>query len=103
MGNITKIPSEAQDVLSRLSERISIARKARDWTQADLADRAGIGRGTLIEIEKGSPYVGMDSYMKTLWALNLHHDMDKVGLLESDTAAQQLMASSLPRRVRPRR
>ena len=57
-----------------------------------------VSRSTIIEIEKGSPYVAMGKYVTVIWALNLLGDLDKVAILESDS--HRLMASKLPQRVR---
>lgn len=35
-----------------IKNRIKVLRAERDWTQADLADRAGISRQAVISIEK---------------------------------------------------
>ena len=35
-----------------ISNRIKVLRAARDWTQADLAERVGISRQAVISIEK---------------------------------------------------
>lgn len=91
-------PIDVRDALQRLGERIAIARKAAEWRQSDLADHAGLGRSTIIEIEKGSPYVAMGNYMAALWALNILDDIEKIAVLES--ASHRLMASRLPKRVR---
>ena len=37
-----------------LGKQIKLGRKQRKWTEHELADRAGISRGTLQKIEKGS-------------------------------------------------
>lgn len=43
------------DATSLLGKQIKLARKERQWTEHDLADRAGISRATLQKIEKGDP------------------------------------------------
>jgi len=91
-------PIDVYDTLRELGERIAIARKAHEWRQTDLADHSGISRSTIVEIEKGSPYVAMGNYVTVIWALNLLGDLDKVAILESDS--HRLMASKLPQRVR---
>ena len=99
MTNINPpFPIDVRDSLQQLGERIAIARKAVAWRQTDLADRAGIGRSTVIEIEKGSPHVSIGNYLAVLWALDVLGDIDGIAKLESDS--HRLMASKLPRRVR---
>lgn len=36
-----------------MNNRIKVLRAERDWSQADLADRLGVSRQTIIAIEKG--------------------------------------------------
>jgi len=99
MANIKPIhPIDVRDTLRQLGERVVIARKAAGWRQVDLADRAGVSRSTLVEIEKGSPHVSIGNYLAALWALNILDDVDKIAALESDS--HRLMASQLPKRVR---
>jgi len=52
-----------------LSEQLVAGRKARGWTQAQLAERAGVSRRTLISIEAGH-----DCSMTSL--LRLFHSLD---------------------------
>ena len=39
--------------MAELSNRIRIAREARGWTQADLAERVGVTRKTINTVENG--------------------------------------------------
>lgn len=43
----------------RLAEAIRAARKARGWTQSDLAEAAGIGFSSLQRLESGKPFTRM--------------------------------------------
>ena len=42
-----------QDVRIRFGNRLRTLRKARGWTQAEMADRFGLDRSYLAEIEEG--------------------------------------------------
>jgi len=57
-------------VLRELGRRLERHRVARDRTQAELADEAGIGRATLQRIERGES-VQLTSLVKLLRALDL--------------------------------
>ena len=94
----TNYPIDVRDALYSLGGRIAVARKASELRQADLADRAGISRSTLVEIEKGSPYVAIGNYFAVLWALDVLGDADKIAAIELDS--HRLMASKLPQRIR---
>ena len=98
MRNTTPTPFDVIESLRTLGERIVIARKTLGMRQSDVAARAGISRSTLVEVEKGSPYVSVGNYFATLWAVNLLDDVGKIGALESE--GHRLLASNLPRRVR---
>jgi putative transcriptional regulator len=36
-----------------MKNRLKVLRAERDWTQADLADRAGVARQTIVALENG--------------------------------------------------
>lgn len=46
---------QTQEAVRVLGLDIARARRARRWTQAELAERAGISDGTLRSIERGAP------------------------------------------------
>ncbi|MBA4257804.1 MAG: transcriptional regulator [Chitinophaga sp.] len=63
-----------QRILEELGENIKLARKRRRLTTVQTAERAGIDRSTLYEIEKGNPSVSMGAYFNTLRVLGLQDD-----------------------------
>lgn len=65
-------------VLGIMGENIKLARKRRKLTSIQVAERAGIDRGTLREIERGNPSVSMGAYFNVLRALNLQDDFLKI-------------------------
>ena len=65
-------------VLGVLGENIKLARKRRKLTSIQIAERAGIDRGTLREVERGNPSVSMGAYFNVLRALNLQDDFLKI-------------------------
>lgn len=97
---INKYTFEVTDALLELGKAIADARKSRSITQQDLADRSGIGRSTIIKIEKGSPDVSMGNYMLALWGMNVHpHFKDSLeSQINEDTLTY--LKTSLPKRVR---
>jgi transcriptional regulator with XRE-family HTH domain len=82
---------------------IAAWRKLRGLTQAQLADRAGIDRKTVLRLEKGDGGVSTENLLRVLRALGILDELPRaldpyesdVGRLRSD--------EQLPRRVRPRR
>ncbi len=65
-------------VLGVMGENIKLARKRRKLTSIQIAERAGIDRGTLREVERGNPSVSMGAYFNVLRALNLQDDFLKI-------------------------
>ena len=69
---------QTQRVLEQMGDQIRLGRLRRDISVELAAERAGISRTTLWQIEKGSPSVAIGAYAAALHALN---NMDKDLLL----------------------
>jgi transcriptional regulator with XRE-family HTH domain len=86
----------------QIAEHIVAWRKLRGLTQAQLADRSGVARGTLQRIEAAEKGVSVESMLRVLRGLGLLENLPRaldplasdVGRIRSD--------QRLPRRVRPR-
>lgn len=63
-----------QKMLEQVGENIRLARKRRKLTTIQVAERAGIDRSTLYQIEKGSPSVSIGAYFNVLRVLGLQDD-----------------------------
>ena len=56
------------NILQQMGEQIKLARLRRQLSAELIAERAGISRATLWNIEKGSPSVSMGAYAaETRW------------------------------------
>ncbi|KXS32265.1 MAG: XRE family transcriptional regulator [Candidatus Gallionella acididurans] len=93
----TNLPPPVIDNLKHLGSRVAFARKIQQLRQDDLSSMAGISRSTLTEIEKGSPFVSIGSYMAILWALGIMNDILATDMSDEE---RRLVASDLPKRVR---
>ena len=85
----------AREGVALLGEQIKLGRKQRQWTEKNLADRAGISRATLQKIEKGdmscavgsvfevAALVGVVLFESDNMPLSKHieHERNKVALL----------------------
>ncbi len=69
---------KAQRVLDELGENIRLARLRRKLTVAQIAERAGISRATLWQIEKGKSSVSMGAYFQVLFTMSLEKDFLKL-------------------------
>lgn len=67
-----------QKLMEQPGENIKLARKRRRLTTIQVAERAGIDRSTLYEIERGNPNVSMGAYFNTLRVFGLQEDFLKM-------------------------
>jgi transcriptional regulator with XRE-family HTH domain len=67
-----------QQILSSLGENVKLARKRRKLTTVQVAERAGIDRSTLYQIEKGNPRVSLGAYFNVFRVLGLQDDFLKL-------------------------
>jgi transcriptional regulator with XRE-family HTH domain len=91
-------------VLAELGRRLERHRIARESTQAELAEEAGIGRATLQRIERGRS-VQMTSLVKLLRTLGLLDALDAAvpGAVEEPIAELERQRTGSRRRARGRR
>lgn len=67
-----------QKILQIFGENIKLARKRRELTIIQIAERSGLNRNTVTSIEKGSPNVSIGAYFNVLRAMNLQDDFYKM-------------------------
>ena len=95
---VTVSPKTAE-ILEQMGEQIKLARLRRRLSAELVAERAGISRATLWNVEKGSPSVAIGIYAAVLHALG---SMDKDFLLiaKDDELGRTLQDLELPVRRR---
>lgn len=82
-----------QRMLTEVGENIKLARLRRKLSSEQVAERAGIGRSTLVKIEQGHPGVSMGNYMNVLWVLGLEQDF--LLLAKDDELGRKLQDAQL--------
>jgi DNA-binding XRE family transcriptional regulator len=100
--NKRPVPAPIRRALQEVSENLAVWRKLRGLTQAQLADRAGVARDTIVRLEGGDGAVSTENLMRVLRALGILEELPRaldpyetdVGRLRSD--------ENLPQRIRPR-
>lgn len=65
-------------ILEEAGENIKLARLRRNLTMEQVAERAGIARSTLWQVEKGQPSVSFGVYAQVLFVLGLEKDILKI-------------------------
>ena len=65
-------------ILEELGKDIKLARLRRKLNAGQVAERAGISRSTLWQIEKGQPNVSMGYYVQVLFVLGLEKNLSNM-------------------------
>jgi transcriptional regulator with XRE-family HTH domain len=101
MPRVSKIskspPAAVEDILNRLGRNIRTARLRRKLSREELAERVGISRYVLADIEKGKPTTAIAAYLGTLWALGLIRDMREVADPDRDQEGKILERARSPK------
>lgn len=94
----TKLPRKLEEKMKVVGEQIKLARRRRDLSLAQVAERATCSPLTVSRIEKGSPTVAIGIYLRVLYALQL--DDDILLLAKDDELGRQLQDMALTTRQR---
>ncbi len=98
------LPLPVRQALRDWGQLIAAGRKEKGSTQAELARRVGVGRMTVVRMEKGAPEVGVGYYLTAAWILGLPvlAWTDFAGLRAETATAEYLkqVHRRLPERVR---
>ena len=95
---VTLSPKTAK-ILEQMGEQIKLARLRRRLSAELVAERAGISRATLWNVEKGSPSVAIGIYAAVLHALG-NMDSDFLLVAKDDEFGRTLQDLELPVRRR---
>ena len=95
---VTVSPKTAE-ILEQMGEQIKLARLRRRLSTELVAERAGISRATLWNVEKGSPSVAIGIYAPVLHALG-NMDNDFLLVAKDDEFGRTLQDLELPVRRR---
>jgi transcriptional regulator with XRE-family HTH domain len=91
-----------QRILDEFGSNIRLARLRRKLSTVQVAERAGLGRTTLVKIEQGHPGVGIGQYINVLKVLGLEQDF--LLLAKDDDLGRKLQDASLePGKRAPKR
>ena len=98
-----KLTADVTDRIRKLGVRIRLARKRRNYTIAETAEKAGINRNTVNALELGKPTVEIGAYVTVLWVLGLDRALDKVADPDQDIHGKTLELARGPKRIRKSR
>jgi transcriptional regulator with XRE-family HTH domain len=101
MPRVSKIskspPAAVEDILKQLGRNIRIARLRRKLSREQLAERIGLSRYVLADIEKGKPTTAIAAYLGALWVLGLLRDMREVADPDRDEEGKILERARSPK------
>ncbi len=97
--NKFSVPMQSVEQITKLGQRIRVARIRRGWSIADLAAKAGINRNTLTALELGRSGTAIGVCFTVLWALGLDRSIDSLADPDSDLHGKALEASRQPKRA----
>ena len=86
------LPKNLQ-LLRGLGEQIQLARLRRRLSMEQMAERAGLSRKTVYNIEQGAPTVAIGSYLQILFVLGLEKDISM--LASADPLGRKLQDAGI--------
>jgi len=89
----TLLLPKTQKILTEFGENLRLSRLRRKLSSEQVAERAGMGRSTLIKIEKGHPGVGIGHYLNVMKVLGLEKDF--LQLAKDDELGRKLQDAKL--------
>ena len=93
---------QTQAILQQLGEQIKTARLRRHLSAELVAQRAGVSRATVWNVEKGNPAVAIGIYAAVLHALN-NMDKDLLLVAKDDVWGRTMQDLKLPVRQRTKK
>ena len=85
-------PPDVAAAVQRLSGRIRAARRSRGWTQQEFADRLGVSRTTVVQVEQGKLGSAIATYACALFALGMLDGFELLADPRRDSEAAILAA-----------
>jgi transcriptional regulator with XRE-family HTH domain len=96
-------PAAVEAILARLGRNIRTARLRRKLRLEDLAERVGLSRYVMSDIEKGKATTAVAAYIGALWALGLSDGLNAIADPDLDAEGKALEAMNAPKTAAKRR
>ena len=97
-ANLRTYSTVTEAALHMLASQIRIARKKRQWSEANLAERLGVCRSTVRRIEGGSPTVSVGAVLEAATLVGVPLFVPDSPRLALHLKQAQDMLTLLPRR-----
>lgn len=93
------LPDKLMSRLSEFGSDISAARRARNISQADLAERINVARRTIVRMEQGDARVSFSAYISVAWVFGLEDKLFSAFNSETDPVQVREARLNIPRRI----
>jgi transcriptional regulator with XRE-family HTH domain len=100
MTSIRPLPLPVASALRKLGRELSLARRKRGYSTADMAARLFVSRDTLWRLERGDPTVSMGTMATAAFVLQLHDRLANLAAPATDALALSLDEKRVPKRIR---
>jgi transcriptional regulator with XRE-family HTH domain len=98
LSKISRMPPAAvQDILAQIGRNIRTARLRRHLRLEDLAERVGLSRYVMSDIEKGKTTTAVAAYIGALWALGLTDGLAQLADPDRDSEGKALEGLNAPK------
>lgn len=94
---MSNYPIRVEQEMLELGRRLALARKARGFSQPDLAATAGVGLSTVVGIEAGHPGAAIGNVLKLLNAMQMLDQVRDLADPSRDELITEAGISSLSR------
>jgi transcriptional regulator with XRE-family HTH domain len=89
--------------LALLGKQTKLARKRRGWTEQELADRVGVDRGTVRNVEAGSPSVATGTSLEIASLVGVPLFSEEESSLSRALDRTSELLALLPKKIQPKR
>jgi transcriptional regulator with XRE-family HTH domain len=93
-------PDAVRRALEKLGRDISVCRRRRRLSMAQVAERTFVSRNTLTRVERGDPGVAIGTFATVLFALGMGDGMGDLADPRKDEEGLALDEEWLPQRIR---
>lgn len=97
--NGISIPIPVSRALKQIGENISLARRARGWSQEDFAQRLDVSPSTVRRLESGFHGAALHTFLRALHLLGLLDDLVSLTSVENDKLGAALLQRQLPKHI----
>lgn len=101
--NDNRLPLPVFRAIKQVGENISLARRARGWSQEDFALRLDVSPSTVRRLEGGFQGAALHTFLRALHLLGLLDELVRLTSAENDKLGVTLLQNQLPKHIHSKR